>query len=90
MRALHLEVVWQRPPEAGGGEGPEEALPGGSEEAGVGAGGGGDPGPIRGEHCGHVTRSPPITAHLAPPRRRRWCSSSPRSQYVVIVPFPFT
>ena len=21
-------------------------------------------GPIRGEHCGHVTRSPPITAHL--------------------------
>ena len=22
-------------------------------------------GPIRGEHCGHVTRSPPITAHLA-------------------------
>ena len=65
MRALHLEVVWQRPPEAGGGEGPEEALSGSREEAGVGAGGGGDPGPIRGEHCGHVTSSPPITAHLA-------------------------
>ena len=24
------------------------------------------PGPIRGEHRGHVTRSPPITAHLEP------------------------
>ena len=25
------------------------------------------PGPIRGEHWCHVTRSPPITAHLGPP-----------------------
>ena len=24
------------------------------------------PGPIRGEHRGHVTRSPPITAHCSP------------------------
>ena len=27
------------------------------------------PAPIRGEHCGHVTRSQPITAHLAPSSR---------------------
>ena len=30
----------------------------------VGAGDVADPGPIRGEHLGHVTRSQPITAHL--------------------------
>ena len=28
------------------------------------------PGPIRGEECGHVTRSPPITAHLS---QTAWC-----------------
>ena len=31
-----------------------------------------EPGPIRGEHWGHVTSSPPITDHLAPS-----CSSLP-------------
>ena len=35
----------------------------------IGAGDMADPGPIRGEHRGHVTRSQPITAHLV------WCRS---------------